>query len=253
MDRRTKRTCLLTGASGRLGTAFCRAYASRYDIVAVYHHHEPVFPSQLLEYVDPLDLTADLPANVHRVWAMRADLSSAEDVCRVVDVATARLGGVDLLVNAAVHSVWAGFLDGSTVLDSWAVQAAVNVEAPLRLVHELCTTTWRASDEENRLRRRNVVNLSSTAGIFAYPGQGQSVYAATKAALNHLTVHLADELRPVGIRVNAVAPDSFPSRVETATVAQAVVDLDSSLATGEIVVVDADGVRYLEDGAAAYV
>jgi NAD(P)-dependent dehydrogenase (short-subunit alcohol dehydrogenase family) len=253
MERRTKRTCLLTGASGQLGTAFCRAYASRYDIVAVYHQREPVFPSQLLEYVDPLDLTAELPANVHRVWAVQADLSSADDVRRVVDVANARLGSVDLLVNAAVHSVWAGFLDGSTVLDSWAAQAAVNVEAPLRLVHELCTTSWRATDEENRSRRRNVVNLSSTAGIFAYPGQGQSVYAASKAALNHLTVHLADELRPVGIRVNAVAPDSFPSRADTATVARAVVDLDDGLASGEIVVVDAEGVRYLDDGTAAHV
>lgn len=241
-----KRTCLLTGASGSLGTAFCRAYASRYDVVAVYHRHEPSFPSQLMSYVDPLRPDAQLPANTHRTWAVQADLADQNEVHRVVDVALARLGSVDLVVNAAGSATWAKFLDGTTVLDSWPYQSAVNVLAPLWIMHELAVRSWHRNDEENRQRRRNVVNITSTAGVFAYLGQGQSVYSATKAALNHLTVHLADELSPVGVRVNAVAPNSFPAIVSTERVAAAVVELDEGLRTGDIMVLEDDHAYLLD-------
>ena len=46
-----------------------------------------------------------------------------------------------------------------------------------------------------------------------YPDLGQALYASSKAALNHLTYHLASELWDIGVRVNAVAPDTFPGRV----------------------------------------
>lgn len=241
-----KRTCLLTGASGTLGTAFCRSYASRYDIVAVYHRHEPAFPSQLMAYVDPLRPDAQLPANTHRTWAVQADLGQPDEVRRVVEVALARLGAIDLVVNAAASSTWAGFLDGTTVLDSWSSQSAVNVLAPLWITHELATRSWHRDDEANRQRRRNVVSVTSTAGVFAYLGQGQSVYAATKAALNHLTVHLADELSPIGVRVNAVAPNAFPAIVPTNRVAAAVVELDEGLRSGEIMVLEDDHAYLLD-------
>lgn len=54
---------------------------------------------------------------------------------------------------------------------------------------------------------RNVVNLSSTAGLFVYPDLGQSVYAASKAALNHLTYHLASDF--CGFCVGALPPPLF--------------------------------------------
>src|SRR5215510_5183464 len=106
-----KRVCLLTGASGALGTAFCRAYCARYSIIAVYHERLPLFPSQYLSYVDPLRVHAALPANENRVWAVQADLRNDEAVARVVEVAMGRFGGVDLLVNAAAKPYWGTFLD----------------------------------------------------------------------------------------------------------------------------------------------
>lgn len=242
----TKRTCLLTGASGRLGFEFCRTLAHEYHIVAVYHRQLPRFPSQHLSYVDPMHLDAALPANVHRVWAVQADLRNDADVSRVVDVALARLESVDVLINAAGASYWGPFLDERRVIDSWADQAAVNVLAPVRLAHELCMRGWKTSTEENRRHNRNVINVSSTAGVFAYPGQGQSAYAASKAALNHFTLHLADELAVLGVRVNAVAPNSFPGIVAVGDVVAAIRALDEGKSTGDIVVVDAEGTYALE-------
>jgi NAD(P)-dependent dehydrogenase (short-subunit alcohol dehydrogenase family) len=242
----SKRRCLLTGASGRLGLAFCRALANRYEIVAVYNTRLPMFPSQELSYIDPLHLDAQLPANVHRIWTVRADLRDEAEISRVVDVALARLGEVDLLVNAAGASYWGDFLDEKRVLDSWAEQSAINVLAPVRLTHELCMRSWRSTTEENRRHNRNVVNVSSTAGVFVYPGQGQSAYAASKAALNTFTLHLADELEMVGVRVNAVAPNSFPSIVAESEVVNAIAELDAGKLNGEILVVDADGTYPLE-------
>jgi NAD(P)-dependent dehydrogenase (short-subunit alcohol dehydrogenase family) len=241
-----KRVCLYTGANGPLAMAFFRAYSTRYSIVAVYHDRLPPFPSQLLSYVDPLRVDAVLPANEHRVWAVQADLRSPGAAERVVEVAMSRFGRVDLLVNAAATSYWGSVLNDPRLVDSWPEQAELNVGVPLRLIRQLCLASWRGSADDNRPYRRNVVNVSSTAGVFVYPGQGQSAYGASKAALNHLTVSLADELSMIGIRVNAVAPDSFPGIVATENVARAVADLDDGNLSGEIIVVDAEGTYALQ-------
>jgi NAD(P)-dependent dehydrogenase (short-subunit alcohol dehydrogenase family) len=221
--------------------AFCRAYSARYSIIAVYHQRLPRFPSQHLSYVDPLHVHAVLPANEHRVWAVQADLRNDDAIGRVVEIALSRFGQVDLLVNAAARSYWGSVLDDGRLVDSWQEQADLNVGAPLRLIRQLCRASWRDNVEDNRRYRHNVVNISSTAGVFVYPGQGQSMYGASKAALNHLTVHLADELSVIGVRVNAVAPNSFPSIVAVEDVARAVVDLDDGDLSGEVIVVDAEG------------
>jgi NAD(P)-dependent dehydrogenase (short-subunit alcohol dehydrogenase family) len=98
---------------------------------------------------------------------------------------------------------------------------------------------------ENLARNRNVINISSTAGVYVYPDLGQSVYAATKAALNQLSYHLAAEFWDIGVRVNAIAPDSFPSRVQTGVVLDAIRRTDQGDRTGKVVIVDRLGTREL--------
>ncbi len=51
---------------------------------------------------------------------------------------------------------------------------------------------------------KSVVNISSSSGTMHL--SGQSVYGMTKAALNYLTISLAGELAPAGIRVNGIGP-----------------------------------------------
>jgi NAD(P)-dependent dehydrogenase (short-subunit alcohol dehydrogenase family) len=240
-----KKVCLITGAGGTLGTAFCRLFRDRYEIAAVHREAAPSAPDQHSRFVDPLRPDAALPENEHPVFAIRADLTGEGEIRRVVELTLARFGRIDVLVNAAVHSIWAPIVDSSALLDSIERQFELNAIVPLRLAAEIAAAFWRDRDHENRRVNRNVINVSSIAGIYIYPGQGQSAYSASKAALNNLTCHMASEFEAFGVRVNATAPDSFPVRVSTERAAESIVRLDEGSMSGEILILTENEERFL--------
>ena len=238
--------CLLTGASGTLGEAFCRGYAEQFRIVGVHRSRVLSVDNQDSWTVDPLAASGPL-AETDRlgrgVFAIRADLAEPEAVDRVVELALARFGRIDSVVNAAGMALWGPVLTSPHVVDRAAEQFAVNTLVPLRLVQAVVQRFWRDRAGENRASNRCVVNVSSAAGLWVYQGRGQSVYSASKSALNTLSMHLADELRPIGIRVNVLAPDSFPDPVPVLAVIEALSELISGDATGQIVLVDQAGAQ----------
>ena len=235
-----RRVCLLTGAGGTLGDAFCRTFADRYDIVAVCGRRAPTVPSQEADFVDPLAPASAVAENAKRVYTVHADLARDGECERVVELALARHGQVDLLVNAAAYSFWpsAGLADGEAGLASFDQHFGMNVGVPLRLAVRLAQRCWRDDEPTNRARNRNVVNVSSLAGSRVFPVNGQGVYAASKAALNQLTRYLAAEFATFGVRVNGVAPNSFPGIVATDAVAGAIARLDASDVHGRILALD---------------
>jgi NAD(P)-dependent dehydrogenase (short-subunit alcohol dehydrogenase family) len=235
-----RRVCLLTGASGRLGIAFCRRYAHRYAIVAVTLRRPLALPTQHQSFVDPLDPQAALPGNTFPVHEIHADLREESELRRVVEVATARYGPIDLLVNAAVASTRSSPLvpedDGAQEL------FLLNTLVPIRLAAMVAAECWLGAPEENRRRNRNVVNVSSVYGARLGPLDGRlGVYGASKAALNFLSVEQAAQLQAHGVRVNVLAPTSFPKTIKTETVAEHVVALDDAHVSGSIVVLDEHG------------
>lgn len=238
---RDKRVCLLTGAGGTLGSMFCRMYADRYDIVGVYRYRHPDVVSQLQRFVDPLDVGSALIENANPVFLVQSDLTADREVARVVEMALARFDRIDVLINAAVHSVWGRMIELDYLMPSVGRQFQVNTILPLRLATEVAQQFWRYRLEENMAMRRGVINVSSIAGVNVYTGSGQSVYAASKAALNHLTRHMADEFGGFGVKVNATAPDSFPGAVSVESAAASIVRLDDEPGTGRILVVSPDG------------
>lgn len=239
-EARGRRVCLLTGAGSPLGNAFCRAFAERYDIVAVCRTRIPDVPSQFERYVDPLDPAAELAENAARVHVVHADLEQEGQVERVVDIAIARFGAVDLLVNNAAYTRLhrPGLIDDAGVMSDFDRHFAVNVGLPQRLAARLAELSWRDDVAANRARNRNIVNVSSLSGSRVYAGQGQAVYAASKAALNQLTRHQAAEFAAFGVRANALAPTSFPALVPTDRVARGIAQLDDETVTGRVLVVD---------------
>lgn len=159
-----RRVCLLTGAGGLLGNEFCSTFAGEYDILAVCKSRVPGVPSQYESYVDPLE--PEVPYAAASVYIVYADLCDVHDIQRVVDVALARYGRVDLLVNNAAYMdcYTNTMIDGDTALTNLVQHMQTNVIAPLRLSVRLAQQFWANRAAENRAVNRNIVNISSTAG-----------------------------------------------------------------------------------------
>jgi len=232
-----KRVCVLTGASGRLGAAFIERCAATFRIVAIHHRRELSFPSQGQSFVDPLAPSSPLPENANAVHAIRADLSRQEQIDAVCVEVMGRFGRIDVLVNAAVHRTSSDLL-APNALDGAEMALLVNVLAPLRLAAAFTHAFWSSRAEENVALRRHVLNVSSTCGVYVYPDLGQAVYSTTKAALNFASYHMANDLFGIGVRANAVAPNTFPGLVSTSRVVDEMLALDASEDTGRLVVID---------------
>jgi len=149
-----------------------------YDLIMTARGHEP------LERV-----AQTLEGRGGEVVAIAGDVADDGHRRRLV-AAAASLGGLDLLVNNA-STLGAAPLPGLAdyPLDDLEQVFAVNVLAPLALT-QLALPLLTA-------HRGLIVNLSSDAAVVGYPGWGG--YGASKAALDLITLTLADELRGVGV------------------------------------------------------
>ncbi len=83
-----------------------------------------------------------------------------------------------------------------TTDDGWDTMMNINVRAPFRLLRQAAPSLI--------ARKGAVVNVSSVAGLRAFPGIAS--YAVSKAAVDQLTRVAALDLAPHGVRVNAVNP-----------------------------------------------
>ncbi len=138
-------------------------------------------------------------AGAQQVLAIRADIGIREDLDRFAEKAQAQLGGCDVLIhNAASGGPGQLFEMSDDEFESdFASAFAVNVMAPARLARRAADALEASGGV--------MVNISS-----AWSRQIMNItpasYGATKAGLNHLTVTLARDLGPRGVRVVGVAP-----------------------------------------------
>jgi NAD(P)-dependent dehydrogenase (short-subunit alcohol dehydrogenase family) len=181
------------------------------------------------------------------IYGVTADLSVEGAVDELVDKVLGRFESVDLLVQAAVDREFGRIRDAEWV-EGLVWQFYINVCVPVELASALSRKAWQHTAEENRIKSRNIINVSSIAGHRVYPGGGQSGYGATKAALDLFTLHMASEMADIGIRANAVAPNTFPAWVTTQSVSDAIRRYDQNSRTGDLLVIDHDGERLLSEG-----
>ncbi len=235
---RFKRACLVkdkvvlvTGAAGKLGSALCHSLLKNNQVIAAFHDRQPDFPSQLCW---PAGNVADSPCS--RAWCVQADITDSSDLKRLVEVSLARYGRIDVIVNAAADIKYHGRLtDLCYATEAASNQLSINSVAPFALASLVFHELWKHERDDNSLRNRNVINLSSFSGLYVGDTQGQGFYGASKAALNILTLHLALELAPYAIRVNALCPTRFPDSIPTDAVVAAVMEIANGNQTGEIV------------------
>jgi ketoreductase RED2 len=138
-----------------------------------------------------------LAAQLPQAHYVQADIAVQEQARHLIDAAVDRFGRLDVLVNNAGTTRFIPHhdLDAATP-DIWREILGVNVVGTWQ-------TTVAAVPHLRATGAGSVVNVSSLAG--SRPGGSSIPYAASKAAVNHLTRLLASVLGPQ-IRVNAVAP-----------------------------------------------
>ena len=140
------------------------------------------------------------------------DVTDEGQVQGAVQQAVDLLGGLDVLVNNAGIEISSPLLQQST--ESFDKIYAVNVRGPF--------VAMKAAIGHLVESKGNVVNIASIAGIGGSPLLGS--YCATKAALIQLTRVAAVEMRPTGVRVNAVCPGF----ADTAMVERLVPDFEAA-------------------------
>jgi len=174
--------------------------------------------------------------------ALPADVASPEAVAEAFDA----FGPVDLLVNNAGIARFGPLLEQSA-LD---MQAVINVNL---LGTAICSQ--QAARGMATLGGGCIINMSSINAIT--PGPNVGLYAATKAAIQNLTVLQSIEWGPLGIRVNAIAPGFIDAGMSAPFFANESIREKRSqgvplkaLGTAEDVV---NAVVYLQSDAARYV
>jgi NAD(P)-dependent dehydrogenase (short-subunit alcohol dehydrogenase family) len=155
------------------------------------------------------DVAAELSAN-GTCHGIAADLSSENGCRRLADEMASRLDGLDILVNNA-GATWGAPL---AEFDETAFEKvlALNVKGVFHLTRFLLPLLQVAGTSEVPAR---VINIGSIDGI-AVPLFETYAYSSSKAAVHHLTRHLAKRLAPA-ITVNAIAPGPFESKMMAAT------------------------------------
>src|SRR6185503_4349505 len=152
-----------------------------------------------------------------RVEGMVADVANAANVQAVVDKTMASYGRLDILVNNAGVS-W-GASPEEMPLEKWQKVIDINLTGAFLFAQA-------AGREMLKRKYGRIINVASIAGLHAaVDGPHYAAYAASKAGLMGLTRELAGSWGRSGIRVNAIAPGFFPSRLTEGVIAQAEVSL----------------------------
>jgi gluconate 5-dehydrogenase len=141
------------------------------------------------------------------VFATPCDLAKPEAVPTLVDAVVARYGSIDILVNNAGAS-W-GAPAEELPLEAWDKIMRLNAGSVFQLSQLVANRCFLPR------RRGNIIVIASIAALRTSGNMKAASYYASKAAALHLTRALATEWGPCGIRVNAICPGFFPSKMSS--------------------------------------
>ena len=180
-----KKTVLITGASGGIGSAIAKRFAEAgYPVVLLYHHNK--------QAID--DLVRSFPSDSEYL-SLQCDLSCKDSVEKMVSDLHRMFGTVSVLVNCAGVALKQKLFTDTTE-DDFHYVFDTNVRGMFQLTRLL--------SDDLRYHHGSIVNISSMWGISG--ASCEVLYSASKAAVIGFTKALAKELAPSDVTVNAVAP-----------------------------------------------
>jgi NAD(P)-dependent dehydrogenase (short-subunit alcohol dehydrogenase family) len=186
-----KQIMIITGGSRGIGAATAKLAATRgYAVCISYLHNRDAAEA----------VVAAIEQDGGQALAVAGDVASEADVVRLFKTVDQNVGPVTALVNNA------GILERQTRVDEMDAARLSRIFATNVIGSFLC-----AREAVRRMSTRHggsggaIVNLSSAAARLGSPGEYVD-YAASKGAIDTLTIGLAKEVAAEGIRVNAVRP-----------------------------------------------
>ncbi|NIJ70525.1 SDR family NAD(P)-dependent oxidoreductase [Xanthomonas sp. 60] len=177
------RTALITGATSGFGAAAVHRFAKAgWKVIATGRRAERLQP-----LVDAY--------GADTVHAAAFDIRDAAAMQRALAGLPAAFAPIDLLVNNA------GLAQGTAPaqrasLDDWRTMIDTNITALVTLTHHLLPQLVE--------RRGAIINVSSVAGVYPYPGG--NTYGGTKAFVSQFSLGLRSDLHGTGVRVTTVEP-----------------------------------------------
>lgn len=176
-------TLLVTGATSGFGRATVDRFArAGWRVVACGRRAE-----RLQALVDA--------HGAERVHPAAFDVRDAEAMAAAIDALPEGFRDIDVLVNNAGLALGTAPAQRAS-LDDWRTMIDTNVAALATLTHRLLPGLI--------ARRGAIVNVSSVAGLYPYPGG--NVYGGTKAFVSQFSLGLRADLHGTGVRVTAIEP-----------------------------------------------
>jgi len=192
----TGKVALITGGSRGLGLQIAHGFGSMGARLALTARK-----SDELEFA-----RKELAAKGYDVFIFPSDLSKADTIAPMVDAVLAQYGKIDILINNAGAS-W-GAPAEEYPLDAWNKVLGTNLTGAFLVSQQVGAKSMIPN------KGGAIINVASIAGFRGQMGAMQTVaYNASKGGLINFTKALAAEWAKYGIRVNALAPGFFPSKM----------------------------------------
>jgi 3-oxoacyl-[acyl-carrier protein] reductase len=184
MAKLTGKVAVVTGASKGIGASIAEHLAAEGAAVVVNYASSKKGADEVVKRI---------AANGGKAVAVQADLSKPEEIGRLFDETKAKFGKLDILVNNAGIYEFAPL--GTVTPEHFHKQFNLNVLGLILATQEAVKLIGEGG---------SIINISSLVGPM--PAPNGTVYSATKAAVDAVTVALSKELGPRKIRVNSLNP-----------------------------------------------